>query len=155
MAKINRQTVTLLKQLLSSWTVFYQKAHTYHWDLTGENFLSLHKQFQSIYEDSVKHTDVIAERLRQIGERIDLSLASASSDSVVRDDNSANSPNAMTQDLITGIAQLTVLQTSIYNEADAQGDYVTADLMVQLSKWAEFNSWFLSAIIGTENTTNV
>lgn len=69
MAKINSETVIKLKRLLSSWTVFYQKAHTYHWDLKGENFLSLHKHLEKLYDESVEHTDEIAERLRQIGEK--------------------------------------------------------------------------------------
>ena len=140
---------------MASWTVFYQKAHTYHWDLTGENFLSFHKHLETLYNESVEHTDSIAERLRQIGERTALTLNGASSDSVVQDENGANTANAIAQDLITGIAQLTALQTEIYNEADEQGDYVTADLMTQLSKWCEFNSWFLASVVGNENETNV
>ena len=74
---------------------------------------------------------------------------------VVQDSNDANTPEGIASDLITGIAQLTSLQTEIFNEADEQGDYVTADLMTQLSKWCEFNSWFLSSINGGENKTNV
>ena len=155
MAKINSETVSKLRRLLASWTVFYQKAHTYHWDLTGENFLSFHKHLETLYNESVEHTDSIAERLRQIGERTALTLNGASSDSVVQDENGANTANAIAQDLITGIAQLTALQTEIYNEADEQGDYVTADLMTQLSKWCEFNSWFLASVVGNENETNV
>lgn len=146
MAKINSETASKLKRLLSSWTVFYQKAHTYHWDLRGENFLSLHKHFEKLYNESVEHTDEIAERLRQIGEKIALNLNEASMDSVVQDNNDADTNENMISDLITGIAQLTSLQTEIFNEADEQKDYVTADLMTQLSKWCEFNSWFLVSI---------
>ena len=152
---MNSETVSKLKRLLSSWTVFYQKAHTYHWDLRGENFLSLHKHLQTLYDESVEHTDEIAERLRQIGEITALTLNGASADSVVQDNNNENTAEGIVSDLITGIAQLTSLQTEIYNEADEQGDYVTADLMTQLSKWCEFNSWFLSSINGNENITNI
>ena len=155
MAKVNSETVNKLRRLLASWTVFYQKAHTYHWDLTGENFLSFHKHLETLYNESVEHTDALAERLRQIGERTALTLNGASSDSVVQDENGANTANASAQDLITAIAQITSLQTEIYNEADERGDYVTADLMTQLSKWCEFNSWFLASVAGEENETNV
>lgn len=155
MAKINSETISKLKRLLSSWTVFYQKTHTYHWDFAGGNFLSLHKHLEKLYDESVEHTDAIAERLRQIGEKISLTLNGASADSVVEDDNNATTEDDVLQDLIVAIAQLTSLQTEIYNEADEQGDYVTADLMTQLSKWCEFNSWFLSSINGDENKTNV
>ena len=155
MAKINSETVSKLKRLLSSWTVFYQKTHTFHWDLTGENFLSLHKHLEKLYDESVDHTDAIAERLRQIGEKTALTLNGASADSVVQDSNDADTIEEVLSDLITGIAQLTSVQTEIYNESDEQGDYVTADLMTQISKWCEFNSWFLASISGEENRTNI
>lgn len=154
MAKVNSETTNKLRKLLSSWTVFYQKVHTFHWDVTGENFLNFHKHLESLYEASVEHCDQIAERLRQIGVKTGLTLNGASMDSVVQDDNSQSTISGISQDLITAIAQLTSLQTEIYSEADEQGDYVTADLMTQLSKWCEFNSWFLVSITG-ENSMNV
>ena len=155
MAKINSETVNKLRQLLSSWVVFYQKCHTYHWDVKGATFLSFHTHLKQLYEESVEHCDQIAERMRQIGELTGITLNGASSDSVVQDTNGETSVNAIAQDLIAAIAQLTALQTEIYNEADEQGDYVTADLMTQLSKWCEFNSWFLASVAGEENETNV
>lgn len=155
MAKVNSETVNKLRRLLSSWVVFYQKAHTYHWDVKGDSFLSFHKHLKKIYEECVEHCDQIAERMRQIGELTRITLNGASADSSVEDSNGETSVNGISQDLITGIAQLTSLQTEIYNEADEQGDYVTADLMTQLSKWCEFNSWFLASVVGNENETNV
>lgn len=155
MAKINTETMSKLKRLLSSWLVFYQKAHTFHWDLKGNEFLPFHKHLQTLYEESVQHTDEIAERIRQLGEKTALTLSAAVGDSVVEDRNDADSMNSIARDLLTGIAQLTSLQTEIFNEADEQGDYVTADLMTQLSKWAEFNSWFLSSMVGEENNSTL
>ena len=148
MAKIDEKTTAKMLRLLSSWTVFYQKAHTYHWDLTGENFLSLHKYLETLYEESVKHTDEIAERLRQTGVKTSLTLNGASSDSVIKDENAANTPRGIVQDLLVALVQITALQTEIYNDAEEQKDYVTLDLMTQLSKWCDFSSWFLSSIIG-------
>lgn len=148
MAKINAETTAKLKRLLSSWVVFYQKTHTFHWDVIGEDFLGFHKHLKKLYEDSVEHCDEIAERLRQIGERTEITLNGASADSVVQDENNQTTTSGIAQDLITAMAQLTALQTEIYNDADEQGDYVTADLITQLSKWTDFNSWFLTSILG-------
>ena len=147
MTKLNAETVAKLKRLLSSWTVFYQKTHTYHWDLVGDNFLSLHKYLKSLYEESVEHSDSVAERLRQMGEKISLTLNGASAESVVQDSNDESAANGIIHDLLNGIVQLTALQTEIFNDADEQGDYVTADLMTQLSKWCDFNSWFLTSLV--------
>lgn len=148
---ISTETSTKLRQLLSSWTVFYQKAHTYHWDLRGVNFLELHKFFDTLYSEAVSNADAIAERLRQIGVPIRLSLATALGESVVKDENSAGSAEEMVRDLIVALAQLTVLQSEIYVEAEEQGDYVTVDLTIQLSKWNEMQSWFLAAVTNEEN----
>lgn len=155
MAKINQETVSKMRQLLSSWTVFYQKAHTFHWDLVGNNFNELHKYFETLYNESVEHTDSVAERLRQIGEKTALSLAVALGNSVVEDDNSASTAREMVASLVTGLAQLTALQSDIFIEANSQNDYVTADLMTQLSKWTEFNSWFLTSWQGESNKSEV
>lgn len=152
---ISNDTIQKLGVLLASWTVFYQKAHTYHWDLTGNEFLSFHKHLESLYGESVEHTDEIAERIRQFGVKTAFTLGEASSKSVVSDNNSANELKAVAKDLMLAIVQLTSLQTEIFNESDGQGDYVTADLMTQLSKWCEFNSWFLASIAGEENKTNM
>lgn len=147
MTKLNAETTAKLRRLLSSWTVFYQKAHTYHWDLVGSNFLSVHKHLKSLYEESVEHSDSIAERLRQMGEKVSLTLNGASAESVVQDSNDESTANEIIRDLLNGIVQLTSLQTEIFNDADEQGDYVTADLMTQLSKWCDFNSWFLTSLV--------
>lgn len=155
MAKINNETISKLRQLLASWTVLYQKTHVFHWDLVGPNFNELHKFFESLYGDCVTNSDAVAERLRQIGERTGLSLTRAVSDSVVEDNNDAVDARSMVSQLIAALAQITVLQTEIFNESDEQGDYVTADLMTQLSKWTEFNSWFLSSWMGEPNVTHV
>lgn len=71
------------------------------------------------------------------------------------DSNDAETPTYVVQDLIVGITNLTLLQNEIYFEADEQGDYVTADLMTQLSKWCEFNSWFLASIVGEDAESNI
>lgn len=83
-----------------------------------------------------------------------LTLKNASENSVVTDSNDAETPTYVVQDLIVGITNLT-FQNEIYFEADEQGDYVTADLMTQLSKWCEFNSWFLASIVGEDAESNI
>ena len=146
MKKLDTETINKLKTLLSSWAVFYQKAHTFHWDVVGENFLDFHEYLKKLYTESVEHCDEIAERLRQIGERTELTLGGASVNSVVQDENNLSDVGEIAQNLVEGMTQLTTLQSEIYNEANNQDDYVTADLMTQLSKWCEFNRWFLKSV---------
>lgn len=144
---MNEELIKSLMKLLASWTVFYQKTHTYHWDFTGKNFLEVHAQFKSMYEDSVENSDTIAERLRQLGVKIKLNLKTAVSDSVITDENSPEKPEEIIRDTISSLAQLSLLQTEIMSMAEEQKDLVTHDCMIQLTKWAEMKSWFLTSIV--------
>lgn len=146
MANINNTTMSKMRRLLASWTVFYQKTHTYHWDFTGQQFLEFHEHMKKLYEQSVENSDLVAERMRQIGEKINLTLKDAVEGSVVEDKNSANTLIEVVDDLVIAYSQILLLQNEIFLDSNEQQDYVTADLMTQLSKNVEFNSWFLTSL---------
>lgn len=145
MVTIQEETAVKMRSLLASLTVFYQKTHVYHWDLVGRSFNQLHAFFEELYNEAVKNTDAVAERLRQANIRTNLSLTEAVRLSGVEDNVSAESDEEMVTDLIRSLAILTALQTEIFMEANDANDYVTADLMTQLTKQADFNSWFLTS----------
>lgn len=42
-------------------------AHSYHWNVSGPQFLSLHDYFEEIYKDATKHIDMLAERMVREG----------------------------------------------------------------------------------------
>ena len=145
MANINKETTEKMRRLLSSWIVFKQKTHTFHWDLVGNGFHELHKFFKDLYEGSDKHVDEIAERIRQIGVRIGMNLSQASENSVVADENSPSDTESAMRRTLEALSALAVLQNELFVEADQQNDYVTMDLLTELTKWTEFQSWFISA----------
>ena len=145
MANINKETTAKLRRLLCSWMVFKQKTHTFHWDLVGSSFHELHKFFKDLYEGSDKHVDEIAERIRQLGEKLGMTLSEASENSVVMDENKPSDSESAMRRTLEALSSLTVLQNEIFVEADQQEDYVTQDLLTELSKWTEFQSWFISA----------
>ena len=70
MAIINEGTIAKLRRLAASWQVFNIKMHQYHYNVVGETFDELHKLFKELYEEADAHYDAVAERLRQIGERV-------------------------------------------------------------------------------------
>lgn len=155
MANINKETIATMRTLLSSWIVFKQKTHTFHWDLVGNGFHELHKFFKDLYEGADKHVDEIAERMRQLGVRIGMTLEQASKESVVADDNSPSDSEGAMRRTLEALSQLTVLQNKIFVEADQQNDYVTMDLLTELSKWTEFQSWFTSSWMETIESRDI
>jgi starvation-inducible DNA-binding protein len=156
MAQLTSSTVQKIRVLLASWTSVRQKTHVFHWNITGSSFNELHKYFEELYDEAVNSMDSCAERLRQVGVLVEMSLKDAAELSVLGDAGfSTTDDREMVIDLIRSYAQLTALQNEIYSEADEVGDYVTADLMTQLSKTNELRSWFLSSWLGEQNQTQL
>lgn len=59
--------VDILTQLLADEYTLYTKTRKSHWNIYGKNFYSLHKLFESQYEQLAEIVDDIAERIRVLG----------------------------------------------------------------------------------------
>src|SRR6056297_1196756 len=58
-----------LSRVLADSYMLYLKTHNYHWNVTGELFHSLHKQFEEQYTELADAIDEIAERIRALGHK--------------------------------------------------------------------------------------
>ncbi|MCB0361492.1 MAG: DNA starvation/stationary phase protection protein, partial [Bdellovibrionales bacterium] len=56
------------KLLADSYTL-YLKTHNYHWNVTGPMFQTLHSMFELQYTELATAVDLIAERIRALGEK--------------------------------------------------------------------------------------
>src|SRR6478672_6214687 len=57
-----------LSRLLADTYTLYLKTHNFHWNVTGPMFQTLHLMFEEHYQELWAATDVIAERIRTLGE---------------------------------------------------------------------------------------
>lgn len=58
--------IDAMKVVLGTAFAFYFKSHAFHWNVEGPTFVSLHKLFEEIYEDTWESVDAIAEQIRQL-----------------------------------------------------------------------------------------
>jgi len=56
-----------LNVLLANYSVFYQNARGYHWNIKGEKFFELHVKFEELYNNLFMKIDEVAERIRTLG----------------------------------------------------------------------------------------
>jgi len=56
-----------LSHVLADTFMLYAKTHSFHWNVTGPYFHSLHNFFKELYEDLIEGGDTIAERIRALG----------------------------------------------------------------------------------------
>ncbi|PZU22218.1 MAG: DNA starvation/stationary phase protection protein [Shinella sp.] len=66
--------VEALRLALAETWAFYFKAHSFHWNVRGPLFPSLHEFFGDIYEDAHGAVDGLAEQLRALGQVAPVSL---------------------------------------------------------------------------------
>src|SRR5690606_10577789 len=57
-----------LARLLADTYTLYLKTHKYHWNVTGPQFQTLHLMFETHYTELATAVDLIAERIRALGE---------------------------------------------------------------------------------------
>jgi starvation-inducible DNA-binding protein len=68
-AKESSSTVSKkLQTLLANTYGLYLATHNYHWNVEGAQFVSLHKLFDEQYNELFQAVDVIAERIRALGD---------------------------------------------------------------------------------------
>jgi starvation-inducible DNA-binding protein len=61
------ESITLLARLLADEMVLYVKTRKFHWNVSGQSFMELHKLFQSQYIEIEEIIDQIAERINKLG----------------------------------------------------------------------------------------
>jgi starvation-inducible DNA-binding protein len=60
-------TTDLLSVVLSSEMVLYIKTRKFHWNVSGESFMELHKLFEGQYSQLEEAIDEVAERINKLG----------------------------------------------------------------------------------------
>ena len=65
-AKDRKSIANNLSKLLADNYSLYLKTHSFHWNVTGPMFNSLHIMFETQYNDLWQANDVIAERIRAL-----------------------------------------------------------------------------------------
>lgn len=56
-----------MKVILGTNFGLYFKSHTYHWNVTGPDFVQYHEFLGDFYESVFDQTDLIAEKIRMLG----------------------------------------------------------------------------------------
>ena len=135
-----------LSRLLADTYILYLKTHNYHWNVEGPMFNTLHLMFETQYNELALAVDLIAERIRALGEPAPGSYRRyAQLSSIDEDDDAGAGPDAMTMILRLVEGQEAVVRTarSVFPVAEAANDEPTADLLTQRMQQHEktWTSW--------------
>lgn len=134
-----------LSDLLANTYTLYVQTQGYHWNVTGATFPGLHQMLEDQYVELQGAVDLVAERVRAIGERSPGSLAEFLERTSVKDNKGATTAAQMVKDLIEGHETTVRVARPLVEIAEKAGDVASADLVTERIRAHEKTAWMLRA----------
>lgn len=137
-----------LSRLLADTYTLYLKTHNFHWNVTGPMFNSLHLMFEQQYTELALAVDLIAERIRALGEHAPGSYRAYAKLSKIEEAEDEVDANEMVRQLVLGAETVVRTAREVFPIAEKASDEPTCDLLTQRMQLHEKNAWMLRATLG-------
>ena len=122
------------------------KTHSYHWNVEGPLFYSIHKLTEEQYENMFAAADEIAERIRALGQMAPMSMDEIVKRSVVKDLGETPNAGEMVEDLAEAHERVAHRLHALAELAGERKDIVTEDMATERSAFHEQAAWMLRSI---------
>ena len=146
-AKDRKKLADGLAALLADTYTLYLKTHSFHWNVTGPMFNSLHTMFMTQYTDLWTSLDEIAERIRALDHIAPGSGTQFAALSSVKEETGAPEWRVMVEQLVEGHDACARTARRVFKVADAASDQPTADLLTVRLNAHEKTAWMLRALL--------
>jgi starvation-inducible DNA-binding protein len=139
------KSVHILCQYFADSFSLYFKTHSFHWNVTGPYFYSLHKLFEDQYDALFESLDEIAERIRSLGAFVPTHSKTLKSLTSLEEGDPAHPPRDMhmlRELLADHISVCNNLRQGIEELSDTK-DFGTADFLTTRLEAHEKMAWML------------
>lgn len=136
-----------LERVLADTFTLYLKTHNYHWNVTGPMFNTLHLMFEQQYNELWTAVDLIAERIRSLGEFAPGSYAQFTVLASIAEARGVPTAEQMLADLVSGNEAVARTARTVLTAAETAGDKSTADLLTQRLQIHEKTAWMLRSML--------
>jgi len=136
-----------LSRLLADTYVLYLKTHSFHWNVEGPMFQTLHQMFMDQYTEAWNAIDPIAERIRALGHYAPGSYKQYVKLATVKESEGVPKARKMVGELIAGQEAVARTARSVLPLADGANDQPTLDLLTQRLDIHEKNAWMLRSLL--------
>ena len=145
--KDRKKIVDGLSRLLADTYTLYLKTHNFHWNVTGPMFNTLHLMFETQYTELALAVDLIAERIRALGEPAPGTYKEFAKLSSIPEADGVPAAEEMIRQLVEGQEAVVRTARSIFPLADKAADEPTADLLTQRMQVHEKTAWMLRSLL--------
>lgn len=136
-----------LKEILANSYVLMMKTQTYHWNVRGKMFISVHELTEQFYNDLFTAADNIAERIRSLGHLAPASLTEFAQMSKLKESNNQYNELEMIQDLVSANELICQMCREKIGVASKFQDEATADMLTVRLGIHEKHAWMLRAFL--------
>ena len=136
-----------LSNLLADSYTLYMMTHNFHWNVKGPQFNTLHTMFMTQYTEQWAALDLIAERIRALGEPAPGTYKEFAKLSSI--DEVQGTPKAMEMVSLLVKAQEATAKTArkLFPVVNKANDQPTADLLTQRQDVHEKTAWMLRSLL--------
>lgn len=139
------QLIQLAKIAFASEFSFYLKAHQFHWNVEGEDFLQYHDLFGKIYEEVYDSIDTFAEQIRAMGSYMPGSYTRFSMLSKIEDEEQVLPKDQMVSELAQDNERMIVILKKLFEVSEANNEYGFSDFVAGRIDAHKKHGWMLRA----------
>jgi len=146
-----KQVADGLAAFLADAYTLYLKTHSFHWNVTGPMFNTLHTMFETQYTEQWTALDEIAERIRALGFKAPGTYAEFVRLSSIKEEPAAGGDGPewqhMVRQLVLGNEAVCRTARRVLSQADEASDDPSVDLMTQRLQIHEKYAWMLRSLL--------
>ncbi len=136
-----------LSHVLADSYTLYLKTHNYHWNVVGPMFNTLHLMFETQYNELALAVDLVAERIRALGEPAPATYREFAELSAIDEDTDRPDAEEMIRRLVVGHERVAKTARSMFDVVEQASDEPTADLLTQRMQVHEKTAWMLRSML--------
>ena len=142
----NKEIIDGLTKVLADTFVLYFKTHSFHWNVVGPRFKSLHELFEEQYTELWNATDEIAERIRALDGFAPNTFKDILDKASLTETGQTPDADSMLEILANDNEQIVGPMHKLVEIAQDAGDEVTADMMIGRITVHQQAAWMLKSM---------
>ncbi|WP_431854427.1 Dps family protein [Azospirillum sp.] len=136
-----------LSRVLADTFALYLKTHSFHWNVTGPMFNTLHVMFMEQYTELWTALDELAERIRALGYPAPGSFTQFTKLASIAEETTVPRATDMIRQLVEGHEAVARTARAAFPTAEQANDQPTADLLTQRLQIHEKTAWMLRSLL--------
>jgi starvation-inducible DNA-binding protein len=137
------ELIKAMKIAYSTEFAFYLKAHFFHFNVEGSDFLEYHDLFGKIYEEVLDSIDPFGENIRKLGSYTPASFSRLSMLSQIDDETQVPPKEAMVAELLEDSGKIVRVLKLVYDLSEREGKHGLSNFLAERMDAHDKHAWML------------